>query len=183
MKRKDYLIVALVPLALLLIPLIGQLTVDGWNWTFSDFVVAWVVLALTTLVFRFLVTRKPGNLAYRAGVGLAVAAGFLITWVTMAVQIIGDENPANALYAAVILTGLLGVVLARFEPAGMARAAFATAAVNFLVPVVAVIFWPADFSPGVEKVFGLNGVFVAMFVTAGLLLRLAAGSARPAGSA
>ena len=39
MKNKDYLIVALLPLALLLIPLTGQLTVDGWHWKWNDFVV------------------------------------------------------------------------------------------------------------------------------------------------
>jgi hypothetical protein len=179
MKNKDYLIVALLPLALLLIPLTGQLTVDGWRWTWTDFLFAWVVFSLTTFVFRFLVTRPMANLAYKAGVALAVLAGFLVFWITAAVQIIGYENPANLLYLGVILTGLGGVALARFRPAGMAKAAFATAAVTFVVPVVGLILKPSDFSPGIPQVFLLNGVFVLMFIASGLLLRHAAGRPGP----
>lgn len=181
MKRKDYLIVALLPLALLLIPLTGQLTVDGWNWTWSDFLFAWVVFSITTLVYRFLVTRPAANFAYKAGVALAGLAGFLVFWITAAVQIIGDENPANILYLGVILTGLAGVGLARFKPAGMAKAAFATAAVTFAIPIVGVILEPSDFSPGIPQVFLLNGFFVAMFAGSGLLFRRAASQpGRPA---
>lgn len=171
MKTKDFLIVALVPLALLLIPITGQLTVEGWHWTWHDFLFAWVVFSVTTFVFRLIVSRKFANFAYKAGAALAVLAGFLVFWITAAVQIIGDENPANVLYLAVILTGLVGVGLARFQPAGMARAAFATAGVTFLVPVIAVIFWPADFSPGIPQVFLLNGCFVLMFAASGMLFR------------
>jgi hypothetical protein len=40
--------------------------------------------------------------------------------------------------------------------------------------VIAVIFWPTDFSPGVGKVFLLNGVFAGMFVVSALLFRHAA---------
>lgn len=183
MKTKDYLIVAFLPLALLLIPLTGQLTVEGWHWTWSDFVFAWVVFSVTTFFFRFLVTRPMANLAYKAGVALAVMAGFLVFWITAAVQIIGDENPANILYLGVILTGLGGVALARFRPAGMAKAAFATAAATFVVPIVGLILKPSDFSPGIPQVFLLNGVFVLMFVVSGLLLRHAAGQTSTPGVA
>ena len=79
----------------------------------------------------------------------------------------------------VILTGLGGVALARFRPAGMAKAAFATAAVTFVVPVVGLILKPSDFSPGIPQVFLLNGVFVLMFIASGLLLRHAAGRPGP----
>jgi hypothetical protein len=175
MKTKDLLLIALVPLALLLIPLTGQLTVDGWNWTGGDFVFAWVIFSLTTFAYRFLVTRPVTNFAYKAGVALAVMAGFLVFWFTAAVQIIGDENPANLLYLGVILTGLSGVALARFQPRGMAKAAFATAGVTFLVPIVGLILNPSDFSPGIPQVFLLNGIFVLMFAASGLLFRHATG--------
>ncbi len=174
MKTKDFLIVALVPLFVLLIPLVGNMTVEGWNWTWRDFLFAWVVFAATALIYRFIATRTVANLAYRLGAGLAVAAGFLIFWMTAAVQIIGEENPGNLLYLGVILIGLVGVGLARFQPAGMAKAAFATAISTFFVPVIAVTFWPSDFSPGVPQVFMLNGFFVLMFTLAGLLFRHAA---------
>ena len=174
MKTKDFLIVALAPLPVLLIPLIGVMVSSEWKWTVSDFIVAWCLLAGTTFAYRLLATRKAANLAYRAGAGLAVAAGFFLTWINLAVQIIGDENPAFILYFLVILVGLAGVGLARFRPAGMANAAFATAAATFLVPVIAVILWPSDFSPGVPQVFALNFAFVLMFAAAGALFRRAA---------
>jgi hypothetical protein len=174
MKIKDYLIVALAPLAVLLIPLVGNMTSEGWNWTWSDFVFGWVILAATTFVYRLLATRQTANLTYKLGAGLAIATGFLIAWISAAVQIIGDDNPANLLYLGVILTGLVGVGLARFQPAGMARAAFATALATLAVPVVAVTFWPTDFSPGVPQVFLLNGFFVLLFILSGLLFRHAA---------
>ncbi len=180
MKRKDYLIVALAPLAVLLIPLVAMRFTREVNWTWSDFAAMWVVLSVPTFLFRLLVTRPWASLPYRLGAGLAVVTGFLMTWVNLAVQIIGHENPANLLYFVVILIGLIGVGLARFQPAGLAMTAFAAAATTFLVPIVAFACWPADFSPGVPQVFILNGGFVFMFAGAGLLFRRAA--SQPIGS-
>ncbi len=174
MKTKDYLTVALAPVPVLLIPLVGMQVSKGWKWGPGSFVAAWVVLAGATFVYKLLATSKAANRAYRIAAGLEVAAGFLITWLSAAVQIIGNENPANVLYLGVILIGLTGIGLARFHPAGMARAAFATAFATFLVPVIAFLFWRADFSPGVPQVFLLNGFFVLMFAGSGLLFRRAA---------
>ncbi len=178
MKRKDFLIIALVPLGLLLVPLTGLLTVEGWNWTWSDFVMAWVVFCLTTSFYRFLVTRPVANFAYKAGVGLAVISGFLITWITMAVQIIGDDNPGNGLYLLTIIGGFIGVGVSRFQPAALARVAFGLAGVLLLIPVVSFRLWPADFNPGYPKVQILSSCFAAMFIAAGLLFRRAAGQVR-----
>ncbi len=183
MKAKDFLVVVLAPLPVLLIPLVGMMVSKEWKWTCHDFLFAWVILAATTFVYRLLATRKSANLTYRLGAGLAVAAGFLITWISAAVQIIGDDNPGNILYLGVILTGLIGAGLARFKPAGMAKAAFATAAATLLVPVIAVLAWLSDFSPGVAKVFLLNFFFVLMFAGSGWLFRHAAGRSNGAGIA
>jgi hypothetical protein len=171
MKRQDHLIVALVPLALLLIPLTGQLTVEGWRWSWHDFLFAWVVFTFTTWFFRFLVTRPGANFAFKAGVALAVLAGFLITWVTLAVQIIGDDNPGNGLYLLTILGGFIGVGVSRFEPARLALVAFGMAAVLLLIPVVSILLWPADFNPGYAKVQILSAGFAGMFIASGLLFR------------
>lgn len=174
MKKKDWLIVAFAPFAVLLIPLVGNWVVEGWNWSPGDFVFAWVVFAVVTFIYRLLATRRFANLAYKAGAALAILAGFLVFWFTAAVQIIGEENSANLLYMVMLLLGLVGVGVARFRPAGMANAAFAMAAATLLVPVIAFIFWPADFSPGVAKVFILNGVFVLMFIVFASFFRHAA---------
>jgi len=175
MKNKDYLIVALVPLALLLIPITGSLTVEGWNWAWHDFLFAWVVFALTTLFYRFLATRPMANFAYRLAAGLAVLAGFLITWIDLAVQIIGEDNPGNGLYLLTILGGFVGVGLSRFRPARLAWVAFAMAAILVLIPLVAVLLWPGDFSPGYPKVQIVSSGFAAMFAVSGVLFRHASG--------
>jgi hypothetical protein len=183
MTTKDFLIIAFVPLALLLIPLGGSLTVEGWNWTFSDFVFAWAMFAFATFALRLLITRKWADFSYRAGAALAVIGGFLLTWVNLAVQVIGDDNPGNGLYFLVILAGMIGVGLSRFEALGLSKVAFAMAAALLAIPVIAVFVWPTDFSPGFARVFVLNGFFVAMFTGAGLLFRRSAGQARTLDSA
>lgn len=174
MKTKDFLIVAIFPLCVLMIPFVAMQFTQEVNWTFSDFAVMWVVLSIPTFLFRLLVTR-PQPVTYKLGAALAVVTGFFITWVNLAVQIIGDENPAFILYFVALLVGLAGVGLSRLQPAGMAKAAFATAAALFLVPIIAVLFWPSDFDPGVAPVFFGNTLLVLAFVTSGLLFNHAAG--------
>lgn len=181
MKRKDWIIVAVVPSVLLLLPIVGSLTVEGWNWTWHDFLAAWVIFGLTTLFLRFLVTRAVANFAYKVGAALAVVTGFLVTWVTFAVQIIGEDNPGNGLYLLTILGGFLGVGIARCRPAGLAWVAFAMAAAFLLIPVVAVLNWPVDLSPGYPKIQGLSAGLAAIFTASGLLFRRAAHQASGTG--
>jgi hypothetical protein len=90
------------------------------------------------------------------------------------VQIIGDENPGNLFYLLTILGGFIGVGLARFQPAGLAKVAFSMAAALILIPAVSVLLWPSDFNPGYAKVQILSSGFAAMFLASGLLLRHAA---------
>lgn len=174
MRTKDFVIVALFPLAVLLIPLVAMQFTNEVKWTASDFAVMWVVLSLPTFLFRFLV-KRPQPWTYKLGAAVAVVTGFMITWVNLAVQIIGDDNPAFVLYFLALLIGLIGVGISRLQPAGLAKAAFGTAAALFLVPIIAVFFWPSDFSPGVLPVFFGNTVLVMAFVVSGLLFNHAAG--------
>jgi hypothetical protein len=174
MKSKDLAIVALAPLGVLLIPLVAMQFTAEVKWTGIDFAVMWVVLAIPTFLFRLLMTRPWKSLMYRTGAGLGLLTGLLMTWVNMAVQIIGDRNPANALYFLAVLLGLIGIGWARLHPAGLARTAFSLAGFTFCIPLLAVLVWPGDFAPGFPKVFGFNCGFVAMFALAGGLLRKAA---------
>ena len=67
--------------------------------------------------------RMSRNTAYRAAVGLATVAGFLLVWINLAVGIIGDEgNPANLMFGGVLVVGVIGALVARFRAPGMARA-------------------------------------------------------------
>lgn len=182
MTRKDFLPVLMVPSCVLLIPAVAMLTkADGWHWDVGSFVSAWVLMAGVGFAYKF-ITRKAGGLAYRSAAGLALAAAFLLFWVNAAVGLIGSEdNPANLMYAGVVLIGAIGATLARYEAMGMARAMASAAAAQFFVPVVALWLRPDDFSPGVGPVFGLNFFFVFVFAASALLFRQSADPQRPTG--
>lgn len=105
---------------ILLLPLVAMQFTDEVNWTIFDFIFAGVLIGGTGLLFE-LAVRMSRNVAYRMGVGLALAASFLIVWVNGAVGMIGDEgNPYNLLFIGVILLAIVGSVAARFRAAGMA---------------------------------------------------------------
>jgi len=117
--------------------------------------------------------RRADHTAYRAATGLAVATALILVWVNLAVGLIGTEdNPANLMYFGVIAVGAIGAIIARFQPDGMARALFATALAQALVPVIALIIWKPQV-PSVESVLGVNAFFVMLFVGSALLFRRA----------
>jgi hypothetical protein len=130
-----------------------------------------------------LVARKAGNIAYRAAVGIALAAALLLVWVNGAVGIIGSEdNNANSMYIGVLGVGIVGAIIARFRSHGMARALFAMALAQVLVAMIALIFGLGTGSPpGVLGILILNGFFVALFVGSAWLFRNAGREQLPAG--
>jgi hypothetical protein len=154
----------------------------GWHWTLGDFIFAFVLLFGTGLAYE-LMTRKSDNAAYRFAVGIAVVSALLLVWVNAAVAIIGDDNPANVMYFGVIVVGVIGAIMARQQPYGMARTLFVMAMAQMLVPVMALIIWQTDFAPGVVGVFALNGCFTALWLISAWLFRKAAREHTPTGAA
>lgn len=174
MKTKDYLIVALAPFPLLLIALLGNTFVEGWNWQPRGFVLLWVVLAVAALVYKLIATSPGAAPAHRLAAALAVLTGFVIFWMSIGPKIIGEENPGNLLYLLAILLGLIGVGFSRFQPARLAKVAFGMAAALIIIPVAAVLLWPSSFGHGYYKVQLLSCGFAAIFITSGLLFGRAA---------
>ena len=122
-----------------------------------------------------LVSRKTGEAAYRAAVGLALGSAVLLGWVNGAVGIIGSEdNDANLMYGGVLVVGAIGAIIARFKPEGMARALFATALAQTLVAVIALVGRRGTPFSGPLEIVAINGFFVALFAGSGLLFRKAA---------
>ena len=121
--------------------------------------------------------------AYRAAVGVALAAAFVLVWLSLGVGIIGaDGDPANTMYFGVLAVGIVGAIVARFRPHGMARALFATALAQALVAVIALIAGLGlPWSPPLE-ILALNGFFVALFVGSALLFRYSGREQPPAGA-
>ena len=161
--------------AFLLLPLVAMQFTDEVDWDETDFIVIGAMLAVACGAFE-LAARMTGNRAYRAAVGVAIAAAFILVWMNLAVGIIGsEENPADLMYVGVLAVGFIGAIIARFQPHGMARALFATALAQALVAVVALIAGKhqAPIS-SVFEILGLNGFFVALFIGSAWLFRHAA---------
>ncbi len=158
----------------LLLPLVAMQFTDEVGWSVADFVFAGTLLLGVGVTYE-LAVRRTGNTAYRAAVGVALAAAFLLVWVNGAVGIIGSEdNDANLMYGGVLAVGVIGALLARFRPRGMARALFATAFAQAAVAVIALIAGLGSPGSGPLEVVALNGFFVVLFVGSALLFREAA---------
>ena len=156
---------------ILLLPLVAMQFTDEVNWTVGDFVFAGALIIGTGIIYE-LAARKTGDTAYRAGVGVALAAAFILVWMNGAVGIIGTEdNPANLMYGGVLVVGIIGALIARFQPHGMARALLATALAQALVAVIALIGGLGAPGSGPGEIVFLNGFFAALFIGSALLFR------------
>ncbi|HEX5756177.1 MAG TPA: hypothetical protein VFY12_07480, partial [Arenimonas sp.] len=113
---------------LLLLPAVAMQFTDEVDWSPFDFVVMGLLLGSVGAVFE-LALRMARSHAYMIGSGVAAGTGFLAVWVNLAVGIIGSEqNPANAMFFAVLVIAFFGAVLAQLQPRGLVRAMQVTAA-------------------------------------------------------
>ena len=80
-------------------------------------------------------------------------------------------NPANLLFAGVLLVAFAGAALARFRAAGLARAMVATAVAQTVVGGIA-IFGRLDVP---IVMFAITAMYVVLWLIAAMLFRKAAG--------
>jgi hypothetical protein len=107
--------------------------------------------------------------------GVALGAAFILVWLSLGVGIIGrDGDPANAMYFGVIAVGIVGAVIARLQPLGMARALFGAALAQALVGAFALIAGLGLPWSGPLEILLLNAFFVALFAGSGWLFWRAA---------
>ncbi len=107
-------------------------------------------------------------------VGLVGTALFLYL-ASGALGIIGDGGRDDRWYALVLAVGLVGALVARFRPAGLALTGVAMAAAMVVVAVIAVATGLHE-RPGasVVEILGLTAMFGAGFCAAAWLLWRAA---------
>lgn len=161
---------------LLLLPWVAMQFTEEVAWDLADFAIFGAMLFAACGTYE-LAARMTGNTAYRAAVGIALATAFVLVWMNLAVGIIGTEaNPANLMYGGVLAVGLLGAIIARFQPHGMSRALLGTAIAQALVAMIALV-------AGWGYTLVLTGFFVALWLTSARLFRKAAREQRLAGSA
>ena len=104
--------------------------------------------------------------SYRFAIVLALATAFVLVWLIGAVGVIGVEgDPFDLMYFAVLAVGIVGAIITRLQPRGMARALFATALAQALVTVIALIAGKHQSSvSSVPEILILNGLFIALFL-------------------
>ncbi len=167
---------------ILLLPLLAMQFTTEVAWDFADFMIFGALLAGAGGVYE-LAMRVSGHRAYRAATAVALAAAFILIWINLAVGIIGDENnPANLMYVGVLAVGIIGAIITRGQPRGMARTLSVMAFAQALGPVIALLFLKiAPISgPAGLIILVLNIGFIILFVGSALLFRRASGPRRPA---
>ena len=80
MEKKQIIKVIICSTVALIIPILGQLFVNGWNWTLGDFAFAWVFFNMLGIAYSFVthrITHRMGKIA----AGIIVVAIFTFIWV------------------------------------------------------------------------------------------------------
>lgn len=166
--------IVLLTAGILLVPLLAMQFSTEVVWTFSDFVAMGALLLGAGFAYR-LAARTSGSTTYRLAFGITIACAFLLVWINLAVGIIGSEDePANAMYFGVLGVGLVGSLLARLRPAGMARTLWAMALAHALVGTIAIAGGLGGEAAGPMELLGLTALFVAPFAAAATLFGEAA---------
>jgi hypothetical protein len=151
--------------------------VDGWNWPPGAFVVVSALIFSIGFTYE-LVTRNRDAIAYRAAVGIAFAAAFLLAWGNLVQW--ADVNPDAVMYFGVPIVGVIGAGVARLRPNGMALALSATALAQALVLAVVLIRLltrnpqVTSWTPPELRGFAGNAFSVMLFAGSALLFRKAA---------
>lgn len=146
------------------------------NWDLLDFVVFGAMLSVVAIAW-LLVRRTSSAKTYRFAAGFALVTAFVLVWVNGAVGIIGSENnDANLLFFGVPAVALVGALIARFRPGGMAYVMFAAAMAQVLIAAVALLAgWGNEGPAWPRDILVMSGFFTAMWLLSGLLFRKAAG--------
>ena len=92
---------------------------DQGAWTVFDFVAFGVMVGAVCAGFE-LAMRMSNRWTYRLAAFMTVIGGFLMVWANLAVGIIGnEENPQNLMFYTVLLIGLVGALVSRFDAHGL----------------------------------------------------------------
>ena len=159
---------------MLVLPLVAMQFTDEVNWDAADFAFATVLIVGTGIAFE-LAAKRSSSTAYRAAVAVALGAAFLLIWVNAAVGVIGSEDdPANLMFGGVLAVGIVGALIVRFRPDGLAHALLATALAQAIVGVIALMYGLGLPHSQPAEILGLSGLFAGLWLMSAWLFRKAA---------
>ena len=162
--------VALGSLLFLLIPFTASFLSEEMDWSPFDYILVWIMLFLTGSAYSF-VTRNSKDAVYRIAVGLAVVSGLMLTWVNLAVGLIGSEdNPINLSYFFILALGILASFMMRFRAVYMTMILVSMAFGMVIVALVA-LFMNMQSLPhsSVTQIIGVTGFFIMPLLVAAIL--------------
>jgi hypothetical protein len=162
--------VALGSLLVLLIPFTASFLSEEMDWSPFDYILVWIMLFLTGTAYSF-ITRNSKDAVYRIAVGLAVVSGLMLTWVNLAVGLIGSEdNPINLSYFFILALGILASFMMRFKAVYMTMILVSMAFGMVIVAVVA-LFLNMQSLPqsSVTQIMGVTGFFMMPLLVAAIL--------------
>lgn len=149
------------------LPAVAMLVTSEVQWSLADFIVFAGLLALVVMPFQ-LALRRVRNFAALSAVAVALGTGFVMVWANLAIGLVGDgPTLANRALMAVLVVPVIGAILTRAAPRGMAGVMLATALVNAVVLAILALTAPET---GVIFCFA----FVFGWLVSALLFRRAA---------
>jgi hypothetical protein len=83
MQREQMRNIVMWSTAALIIPILGQLLVEGWNWGWNEFLFAWVffnIFGFTSVFITNKITHRIGKIA----IAIGITAFFTLIWVMLA---------------------------------------------------------------------------------------------------
>lgn len=118
------------------------------------------IILSAVIVYR---EAKSHPATYKWAFAVALGAAFLLAWIIPAVGIYGHSgDPADLLFYGVLAVGIIGALVSRFHPRGMAFTLIAMATAQILVSVIGLI-------NGLESMWILNGFFATLWMGSALL--------------
>lgn len=160
---------------LLLLPAVAMQFTAEVQWGALDFGIVALMLGAACGIVE-LGARTSGNRAYRAGVGLAVVTGFLLTWANLAVGVVGHEgNPANLMFFGVLAIAVGGAIVARGRAGPLSLAMSVTAIAQVAAHLVAYFGNMGAEEPNTRGLVLLIGLgFAAFWAASAACFRMAA---------
>lgn len=142
---------------------------ETWNWGAEDFAILAAFLFGGCACVEF-VSRFNRRRTYIAGFGLILLGMMVMAWINLAVGIIGSEDhPGNRMFLALPAIALMGALLSRFEPRGLAITASALAAGQLAIAVIAYL-------SGMGFIFPMTAAFMTIWMTSAWLFQKSAAS-------
>lgn len=127
-----------VTAGLLSIPFVAMLFTTEVNWDWFDFLVMGTLIFGIGLLFGF-VSKRLKHPEYKLATATALGTAFFLIWSNLAVGLVGSgPNLPNVLFMIIPMVVILGFILYRGKARSLAMVLFAAAALQVLVPVIAI---------------------------------------------